>query len=71
MANAIDLEDGWLTHDEAARLYGRSRSTIKRWLASGRIPSVDVCGQRRIHLSLIRSELPVHYELLQEERSGT
>ncbi len=59
--------DGWVTQEEMAEMSGVSARTIRRWLTSGTLPSVKRGSTRRIHLSKVRAELPVTFELLQDD----
>lgn len=51
------IEDGWVTLEEAVAATGASRSTLRSWYRSGRIPSRMVAGihgpQRVVPLSVV------------------
>jgi transposase len=51
------IEEGWVTLDEAVDATGVSRSTLRSWYRSGRIPSRMVAGahgpQRIVPLSVV------------------
>lgn len=55
-------DDPILTFSEAARLIGRHRSTIQRWVDQGKIKSMTLPGSRR---AVRRSE--IDKILMQEE----
>ncbi|WP_055480868.1 helix-turn-helix domain-containing protein [Sphaerimonospora mesophila] len=41
---------GWVDLDEAAQRADVSRSTISRWISSGRLPFAEVLGRRYVKL---------------------
>jgi transposase len=51
------VEDGWVTLEEAADATGVSRSTLRSWYRSGRIPAQMVAGvhgpQRIVPLAVV------------------
>jgi len=51
------VEDGWVTLEEAVEATGVSRSTLRSWYRSGRIPSQMVAGvhgpQRIVPLAVV------------------
>jgi transposase len=51
------IEDGWVTLEEAVDATGVSRSTLRSWYRSGRIPSRMVAGahgpQRIVPLAIV------------------
>ena len=59
---------GWVTQGQFADMAGVSERTVRRWVKSGRVPTVDRAGTRRIHLSQVREKLPATYEALRDEQ---
>jgi transposase len=57
---AEPVEEGWVTLDEAAAAAGVSRSTLRSWYRSRRIPSLMVAGphgpQRLVPLDAVLDE---------------
>lgn len=44
-----DLERSWLTIEAAANATGRSESTIRRWIAHGRLRHLEFAGTRYVN----------------------
>jgi len=47
-----------------ARALGLPSSTMHRWVQQGRVPTVDMCGTRRISLRRVLVQEPGMYEHL-------
>lgn len=63
-------DDEWITQREMADMVGVSDRTIRRWLDKGDLPSVNRCGTRRIHLSVVRAALPVTFECMRDDEDN-